>query len=63
MSNISLILSQTQVEHANIEYLGQTNGVYLYRVISRMGYCIEVELLPDKMTPEGYEIELMQGDY
>ena len=42
MSNISLMLSPTKLTHKNLEYLGVVSGVYLYKVISRMGNSLQI---------------------
>ncbi|MGF6708178.1 hypothetical protein ABIA58_005077 [Pseudomonas frederiksbergensis] len=44
MSNISLMLSPTKLTHENLEYFffGGGGGVYLYKVISRMGDSLQV---------------------
>jgi hypothetical protein len=45
MSNIALVLSPTpRKADKNLEYLGPTGGVHLYRVMSRMGCCWQVAL-------------------
>lgn len=56
MSNISLILSSTKLEHQNLEYLGQSGDVYLYRVISRMGCCLQITPFADHTTHDGVQI-------
>lgn len=42
MSNIGLILSAENLDHQNLESLGEESGIYLYRVISRMGESLQV---------------------
>jgi hypothetical protein len=46
MSNISLVLSPTKLAHENLESLGEESGVYLYKVISRMGESLQFMLPP-----------------
>jgi hypothetical protein len=42
MSDISLMLLPTKLTHKNLEYLGVVSGVYLYKVISRMGNSLQI---------------------
>lgn len=42
MRNIGLILSPGKLGHQNLELLGEVSGIYLYRVISRMGESLQV---------------------
>lgn len=56
MSNISMILSPTKLSHENLEYLGEESGVYLHKVISRMGDSIQVILSPDNI--EGDHLQM-----
>jgi hypothetical protein len=42
MSNIGLILSPSELHQHNLKYLGEESGVHLYKVISRMGYSLQV---------------------
>ncbi|MDF0605551.1 hypothetical protein HZU77_007800 [Neisseriaceae bacterium TC5R-5] len=42
MSNISLMLSPMKLTHENLEFLGNESGVYLHKVISRMGDSLQV---------------------
>lgn len=44
MSNISLILSPDKRMHENLEDLSEESGIYLYRVVSRMGESLQVAL-------------------
>lgn len=56
MSNISLILSPTKLSHENLKYLGEESGVYLHKVISRMGDSIQVILSPDNIEVDGLQM-------
>lgn len=56
MSNISLVLSPTKLQHANLDYLGRTGEVYLHRVISRMGCCLQVGPPANRVSPDGVQI-------
>lgn len=42
MSNISLILSPSELTHENLESLGEESGIYFYRVLFRMGESLQV---------------------
>jgi hypothetical protein len=42
MSNIGLVLSPTELHQQNLKDLGAESGVHLYKVISRMGYSLQV---------------------
>lgn len=48
MSNISLMLSPTQLRHENLTYLGEESSVHLYKVKSRMGESHQVALSPEQ---------------
>jgi hypothetical protein len=56
MSNVSLVLSRSKIEHPNLEHLGTSGPVYLYRVTSRMGCCLQVGMASDGMTADGARI-------
>jgi hypothetical protein len=56
MSNISLMLSPTKLQHDNLDYLGQAGGAYLYRVLSGMGCCLQVNSPAGRMTSDGVEL-------
>lgn len=51
MSNISLILSPGKLAHENLEALGEDSGIYLYRVVTRMGESLQV-VLPPPLQPD-----------
>jgi hypothetical protein len=55
MSNISLILSPTTLNHPNLENIGDEGALHLFRVISRMGCCIQMAL-PDQTRSDGIEL-------
>jgi hypothetical protein len=42
MSNIGLMLSPQPLSHQNLAYLAEEAGIYLYKVISRMGEALQV---------------------
>ncbi len=42
MSNISVMLSPTKLYHENLAYIGEESGVYLYKVIARMGESLQI---------------------
>ena len=44
MSNISLMLSPVELANKNLAFLGEAAGVYLYRVVSRMGGSLQVSV-------------------
>jgi hypothetical protein len=58
MSNISLMVSPTILDHPNLESIGDEGSVHFYRTIRRMGCCLQTNLperteaddiaLPDK---------------
>ncbi|WP_416398646.1 hypothetical protein [Allohahella sp. A8] len=55
MSNISLILSSGKLGNENLEPLGEESGIYLYKVVSRMGESLQllppqVEMSQKKLT-------------
>jgi hypothetical protein len=56
MSNISLMLAQKKLQHDNLDFLGQTGEIYLHRVISRMGCCLQISQSADSMTPDGVQV-------
>jgi hypothetical protein len=47
MSNISLVMSATKLSHPNLEHIDDEGTVHLYRVVSRMGCCLQTAL-PDQ---------------
>lgn len=49
MSNIGLILSPNMIQHENLVYCGESNGVHFYRVLSRMGCCIQIPISGEKI--------------
>ncbi len=55
MSNIGLMLSPTELSHENLEYLGKDSSVYLYKVISRMGESLQIEI-PAKAVTDSLDI-------
>jgi hypothetical protein len=57
MSNISLILSPTQLIRENLKYLGEESGVHLHRVVSRMGDSLQVALPEQDWTANALDIE------
>lgn len=57
MSNIALVLSPAKLEHKNLDYLEQVGNVYLYRVASKMGCCLQVTFSPDNITTDGVQID------
>lgn len=56
MSNISLMLSSTKLTHENLEYLGNESGVYLHKIISRMGDGLQVTSLQTSAVTEELHI-------
>lgn len=46
MSNIGLMLSPKRLADKNLEYAGEESGVYLHKVISRMGDSLQVFITP-----------------
>lgn len=44
MSNISLVLSPAPLNHPNLEHIGQEGAVQFYRVVNRMGCCLQTTL-------------------
>jgi hypothetical protein len=53
MSNISLILSPTKLIHENLEYLREEAGVHLYKVVSRMGDSLLIDLAQVHIGKDG----------
>jgi hypothetical protein len=47
MSNISLMMSTAMLSHPNLEHIGDEGAVHFYRVVSRMGCCLQTAL-PDQ---------------
>ena len=55
ISNISLMLSTTVLDHRNLESIGDEGPLHLYRVVSRMGCCMQMAL-PDQTNPDRIEL-------
>jgi hypothetical protein len=56
MSNISLVLSPTKLNHENLVYLGEESGVHLYKVISRMGECLQFTPPPGSIDSDDIQV-------
>ncbi len=52
MSNVGLILSAHEIIDPNLQYVGAVSGIYLYKVVSRMGESIQV-LVPSEKVQSG----------
>jgi hypothetical protein len=55
MSNISLMMSPAALSHPNLENIGDQGPLHFYRVIDRMGCCVQTAL-PDRTGPDGIEL-------
>lgn len=55
MSNIGLMMSPATLDHPNLESIGKEGPLHLYRVISRMGCCLQMAL-PDQAKSDGVEL-------
>jgi len=55
MSNVSLILSPAPLNHPNLENIGEEGAVQLYRVINRMGCCLQT-MLPEQTASGTIEL-------
>jgi hypothetical protein len=60
MSNISLVMSTTRLSHPNLEHIDDEGTVHLYRVLSRMGCCLQTAL-PDQTAPDGIKLPDQRG--
>lgn len=63
MSNIGLMLSPKKLAHENLEYLGEESGVHLYKVISRMGDSLQVDLSRSSTGIGGSQIADPRGSH
>jgi hypothetical protein len=56
MSNIGMVLSPKKLSHENLEYVGEDAGVYIYKVISRMGEIIQIPGSLINLAANGLEL-------
>lgn len=60
MSNISLMMSTKPLNHPNLEHIGDEGAVHFYRVVSRMGCCLQTAL-PDQTGSDGFQLPDPRG--
>jgi hypothetical protein len=60
MSNIGLMISTRILGDPNLEHIGDEGPVHLYRVVSRMGCCLQAGL-PDQIESGGIDLPDQRG--
>jgi hypothetical protein len=60
MSNIGLVMSTTMLSHQNLEHIGDEGPVHFYRVVNRMGCCLQAAL-PDQTKSARIELPDQRG--